>query len=50
MGHDVCEVMGVSATVCAGFVDRVIDSLSVICQHSMMPATKPAKLYTVCTW
>ena len=31
VGHDVCEAMGVSATVCADFVDGVIDSFSVSC-------------------
>ena len=29
MGHDVCDTMGASVTVKTGFVDEVIDSLSV---------------------
>ena len=50
MGHDVCEAMGVSATVCADFLDGVVDSLSKSCQRSVMPATKPAMVYSVRTW
>ena len=42
----VCDSMGVSATVYEDFVDGVIDSLSVSCQLSVMPATKPAKVYS----
>ena len=49
MGH-VCEAMGVSATVCADFVDGVIYSLSVSYQRSVMAATKPAEVYFVRTW
>ena len=47
VGHDVCETMGASFAVSAGFVDRVIDSLSVRGQHSVMPATKLAAVYSV---
>ena len=43
-----CEAMGVSVTVCADFVDGVIDSLSISCQRSVMPATKPAEVYSIC--
>ena len=50
MGHDVCEAMGVSATVYTDFTDRVIDCLLVSCQRNMMPTMKPAKVYLVCTW
>ena len=42
VGHYVCEAMGVSATVCADFIDGIIYSLSVSCQSSVMSATKPA--------
>ena len=49
-GHNVCEAIGVSATVYADFVDGVIDSLSVSCQSSVQPATKPAKVSSVRTW
>ena len=49
MGHDVCEAMGVSATVCANFVDGVMYSLLVSCQSNVMSATKPAKVYSVLT-
>ena len=50
VGHDVSETMGVSAIVYADFVDGVLDSFSVSCQHSVMPAMKPAKVYSICTW
>ena len=46
VGHDVCEAMGVSATVYTTFVDGVIVSLSVSCQRSV----KPAKVYSVRSW
>ena len=50
MGHDVCGAMGISAAVCANFVDGVIYSLLVSGQRSEMSATKPAKVYLVFTW
>ena len=42
-----CEAMGVSATVCADFVDGVVASVSV---SSVIPATKLSKVYSVSTW
>ena len=48
MGHDVCETMGAGVRVNAGFVDGVIDSLSVCGQRSVMPVTKPAEVHSVC--
>ena len=50
VGQDVYEAMGVSATVCADFVDGGIYSLSVSCQSNVMSATKPAEVYSVRTW
>ena len=50
MGHYLFEALGVSATVCADFVDGVIYSLSVSCQSSVMSATKAGKMYSVRTW
>ena len=47
VGHDVCETMGAGVTVYADFVNGVIDSLLVGCQHRVMPATKPAEVYLV---
>ena len=49
VGHHVCEAMGISATVCADFVDGVIYSLSVSCQVSVMSAAKPVEV-SVRTW
>ena len=49
-GRDVCETMGVGVRVYADFVDGVIHSLSVSGQRSMIPATKPAEVYSVRTW
>ena len=43
-------MMGVSDTVCADFVNRVIYSLSVSCQRSVMSATKPTNVYSVRRW
>ena len=42
--------MGVSATVCADFVDGIIYSLSVSFQSSVMSVTKPAEVTSVRTW
>ena len=50
MGHDVCEAMGVSATVYADFIDGAIDYLSVSLKRSVIPATKPAEVHSVRTW
>ena len=50
MGYDMCETMGVSSAVYAVFIDGVIDSLLVSCQHSVIPTTKPVEVYSVCTW
>ena len=49
VGHYVCEAMGVSATVCADFVDGIVYSLSVSCQSSVMSATKPAEVSATST-
>ena len=45
-----CETMGVSVTMYADFIDRVIDSLLVSYQCSVMPVTKPAQVYLVHKW
>ena len=50
MGHDVRETMGAGVPVNADFVEGVIDCLSVSCQLSVMPATKPAEVHLVHTW
>ena len=50
MDHDVCEAIGVGATVCEDFVDGVTYSLLVSCQCSVMSATKPSNVYSVRTW
>ena len=50
VGHYMCEAMGVTATVCADFVDRIIYSLPISCQCSVMSVTKPAKVYSVHKW
>ena len=50
VSHDVCDTMGASVRVNAGFVNRVIDSLSVSGQCSVMPAMKAAEVYSVCAW
>ena len=50
VGHDVHETMGAGVTVNAGFVDGVIDSLSVSGQCSVMPATKPSEVNPVRAW
>ena len=39
--------MGVSAIVCADFIDRIVYSLSVSYQSSVMSATKTAEVYSV---
>ena len=50
VGHDASENMGVGVAVNAGFVDGVVDSLTLSCQRSVMLATKLAEVYTVRTW
>ena len=50
VGHYVCYAMGVTAAVCADFVDGIIYSLSASCQSSVMSSTKPAEVYSVRTW
>ena len=50
MGHDVCDIMGASVTVKTGYVDEVIDSLSVSGQCTVLPATNLAEVYTVLAW
>ena len=47
VGHDVLEAISVSVSVCADYVDEVMDSFLLSCQRSVMSATKPAEVYSV---
>ena len=50
VGHDASENMGVGVAVNAGFVNGVVDYLTLSCQRSVMLATKPVEVCTVRTW
>ena len=48
--HDVCETIDGSVTVCADFINGVIDPFAVRGQRKVMPETKPAVLHSVMAW